>query len=102
MNALHVPARSDQADAVDVLVEAGADVDLWSSTGYTPLFSAVHESCSKSTLALLRHGANVDVRNTNGNTPLHVACRERHKGVDTEVDLLFRWGADETPLNTAG
>ena len=52
-------------------------------------------------LALLRHGANVNAHDIDGRTPLHCVCNDVHEWVRTgrlreAVDLLLRWGADET------
>lgn len=97
--ALHTAAEYDQSDAINALVRAGADVDLKSDDGSTPLVIAAGRSQRNAMLALLRHGATVDVRHEKGNTPLHSACSRRCDGVGAAVDLLLRWGGDETALN---
>ncbi|CBN76269.1 EsV-1-8 [Ectocarpus siliculosus] len=52
--------------------------------------------------ALFQHGAQVGVRGNQGYTPLHETCWERHEGLEAAVDMLLRWGADETTLNYGG
>eukprot|EP00903_Cladosiphon_okamuranus_P008544 g8203.t1 len=100
--ALHTAAEYDQSDAIDALIRAGADVDAKSDDGSTPLVIAAGRSQRNAILALLGHGATVDVRHEGGNTPLHSACSRRWEGVGAAVDLLLRWGGDETALNEEG
>ncbi|CAB1115964.1 unnamed protein product [Ectocarpus sp. CCAP 1310/34] len=50
-------------------------------------------------LTLLQLGADVHVRDSTGATSLHMACYD----VEPEaVDLLLRWGADETVVDDEG
>ena len=101
--ALHTAAEYDQSDAIKALIQAGADVDLRSDYGSTPLVIAARRSRRNAMLALLQHGATIDVRSDlNGNTPLHAACSKLSQGLDAAVDLLLRWGDDETILNEEG
>lgn len=101
--ALHIAAGRDHAGAVDALIEAGAAVDQTKDNGSTHLAAAAYISNFKSMLALLQHGAKLDVRRyIDGNTALHQSCLRRSKGVGAAVDVLLRWGADETALNTIG
>ncbi|CAN0444211.1 unnamed protein product [Pylaiella littoralis] len=54
-------------------------------------------------LALLQNKAAVSSRiDSSGDTPLHRACCRQRRGLETAVDLLLRWGADETALNDRG
>eukprot|EP00903_Cladosiphon_okamuranus_P014825 g13730.t1 len=100
--ALHMAAMNNRADAVDALVEAGADIELDSNDDYTPLMAAAYFSQRKSMLALLKRGAIVGTCSTFGRTPLHVACLAQRHGLEVAVDLLLRWGADETALDEEG
>eukprot|EP00752_Nemacystus_decipiens_P008050 g7194.t1 len=97
--ALYKAAGDDQPDAVATLIEAGADVTLKTRDGGTPFAIAAFESRCKSTLVLLQHGAKIDVQDYDGDTPLHLACRGCKHGLEAAVDLLLRWGADETAVN---
>ena len=97
--ALHMAAEHDQAGAVHVLIAAGAGIELKNSDGSTPLVHAARYSKIKATHALLQHGAKLSARDSDGDTALHVACCFQRKGLDAAVDLLLRWGADETALN---
>ncbi|CAN0084587.1 unnamed protein product, partial [Ectocarpus sp. 6 AP-2014] len=100
---LHVAARRDQAGAINALMQAGANIE--SSEGGSlapPLFSATDQRNLIAMHTLLWHGASLTAQDTEGNTPLHLACYRQHKGLEAPVDLLLRWGADETALNNAG
>ena len=102
MTALHVAVQFNRVDAIDVLLEAGADVEARTTNGMTPLnYAAGKDSaCREITLGLLKQGANVRARDNSGLTPLHHACRQ--ESPDALVDLLIRWGADETAVSNCG
>ena len=102
LSALHKAAIRDQARAIDALIDAGADIDLKSNNGGTPLFLAAYYSCSKSMLTLLKRGAEVMMRDEFESSHLHHACVGRRPGLEKAVDLLLRWGADETALSIDG
>lgn len=97
--ALHVAALNDQADAVHVLVEAGANTDVKTGDGRTPLSCAAAFGSCKAMLALLQRGASMTTRDGSGWAPLHVACSRPGEGLQAVVDLLLRWGADESELD---
>lgn len=89
-SALHEAADEDQAGSVDALIEAGADTELCSNVGLTPLANAAPLANAKSSLALLRHGAAIDARDNAENTPMHHACFRQSKGLEAVVGLLLR------------
>ncbi|CAM9430345.1 unnamed protein product [Laminaria digitata] len=101
--ALDHASRKNHAGAVDALVEAGARV--------TPqaLDSAAFSLALEAMVALLRHGAPVNattVTREDGEAAiriiptLHIAARRGGApGAVEMVDLLLRWGADETRVN---
>ena len=103
LSALHSAAIRDRGEAVHTLARAGADVEMKTGGGWTPLHGAArHHSCT-AILALLQNKAAVNAKvETTGDTPLHRACSRQHWGVDGAVDLLLRWGADETAPNALG
>ncbi|CAM9598101.1 unnamed protein product [Ectocarpus fasciculatus] len=101
-NALHAAAEWDQASAIDALIEAGASIELKSTKGRTPLFCAALFNQRKAMLTLLRHGAIVSTCDDDGRTPLHQVCMFKDPGLESGVDLLLRWGANETALDTNG
>ncbi|CAN0506041.1 unnamed protein product, partial [Ectocarpus sp. 8 AP-2014] len=91
------------ADANAPLIEEGVDVDLMTHDGRTPLAFAACASENKALLALLHSGAVVNMYGANSKyTPLHDACCGGSAGLVETVDILLRWGADETALTTGG
>ena len=102
--ALHNAASANQVGAVEVLLDAGADIHAKiDSDGKTPLHCSAEWGQSGTALALLLRGAYVNDVDHDGNTPLHLACRARCSGgeVTAIVDLLLRWGGSEAAANYA-
>ncbi|CAM9567911.1 unnamed protein product [Ectocarpus sp. 13 AM-2016] len=103
LTALYTAAGADQAGIVEALIEEGVDVDLMTDDGRTPLAFAACASTLQAMLALSRSGAVVNKCGANKkHTPLHSACCGRSAGLAETVDLLLRWGGDETALTTGG
>lgn len=93
--------------AIHTLVDGGADVDAQRLDGGAPLhYAAAFTSFSSRfdvMLALLQRGASIDlIHSITAQTPLHLACQHQKRGVDAIVDLLLRWGADETAVGGDG
>ena len=102
--ALHFAAKYNKARCIPALIEAGADIEVSNVNGGTPLhYAAIWGSCPF-ILALLQMGADINKKDLDGYTPLHQACCEGFysPGVDDAVDLLLRWGADETLSSNDG
>lgn len=102
LTALHWAAENNSASAIDdVLVEAGADIQAgqWRS----PLHFAA-EGGPDATLASLNFGAEVCTQTAvGGETALHrTAGSAAKRGSGEVVDLLLRWGADETITTRQG
>jgi len=106
---IHLAAFEGNAGAVELLLDAGAEVDSRGQDGYapTPLFIAAREGKTEAVRLLIGKGADVNFTDWGGKRPLHAAARERHVDV---CDLLIRAGADvnarvnsssKTPLDLA-
>ncbi len=102
--ALHVAASNHEGtEAIDVLVEAGANVEARATCGCTPLYFAASCFNLKALTALLKHGAHVNAQSVSLRTPvLHVAARAGRHGAAAAVDVLLRSGADETIVDEDG
>ncbi|CAM9898363.1 unnamed protein product [Ectocarpus sp. 13 AM-2016] len=106
LTALHYAAVRNQAGAVYALVKAGANVEARvdnAGGGGTPLHASSVMRCYDAALALLHSGANVASVNAFGYSPLHGTARQGGRvGVSRMMDLLLRWGADETVVDRDG
>ena len=79
--ALHWAARDHpNPEVIDILIDAGAEVDARSNTGFTPLHYAARSKNPRGIVpALLDAGADPNARSNNGLTPLHLAVRNSHQ-----------------------
>ena len=101
--ALHGAASENKVGAIDMLVEAGANIEVRSRHGMKPLHSAAGQLSINALVALLRHGADVNAKSLNLLSPLMVASTKAGTpGAAEVVDLLLRWGADETIADEDG
>jgi ankyrin repeat protein len=92
MTALHWAAMKADADLVQTLWDAGANV--WATTrigAYTPLILAAKDGNAGVMESLLKAGAEVGARTSNGTTPLMLAAAS---GVADAVTVLLDHGAD--------
>ncbi|CAB1100389.1 unnamed protein product [Ectocarpus sp. CCAP 1310/34] len=94
----------DNGAVVRVLLEAGADVSAKADQNllrHPPLHLAVDARTSsiRTIRALLEGGVNINSLVTYAETPLYVACCYSNGAA---VELLLRWGADETWSNDDG
>lgn len=107
LTALHRAAFHDQAGAVDLLVEAGANLEATDAVGWAPLHDACAEGSSGAMAALLRHGADSGRLDKKGRAPLHLAAERGHllavrALVATGANVGLRYGSNEcSPLDVA-
>eukprot|EP00903_Cladosiphon_okamuranus_P008150 g7849.t1 len=101
-------AAGGVAGAVDVLVEAGVDLEAPGlfPDGWSVLHIAVHNCHNMVCIALLKHGANRDGKDNKGRAPLHravlsTATRGWERAAAT-AELLLKWGADVTAKDNDG
>lgn len=97
---LHLAASANRAQAIDVLIEAGADREAKDVQGSTPLHSAAFDLSNEAIVALMRHGCNKEAEDEKGQTPLHVAasrgsCRAVVALLAAGADVAARFGAEE-------
>ena len=79
------------ADAVEVLIKAGAKVNAISKSGFSPLVFAAIEGTPKSAEVLIAAGAEVNYAVPAGLTPLLVAVTGKKNAV---ADVMVAHGAD--------
>jgi uncharacterized protein len=70
---LHSAVAARQRDVIDVLLDAGADVNAVQHAGYTPLLEAAQSGDSELVELLLERGADPDARLDDGRTATDLA-----------------------------
>jgi ankyrin repeat protein len=91
MTALHWAVRADDADTVQLLVRAGANVSAANRYGITPLSLAATNGNAVVTRALLKAGANPNALGPDGETVLMTAARAGNADV---VNALLERGVN--------
>lgn len=76
--------------AVRRFIEAGVDLEVKNSVGWTPLMVSAFMGSERQAELLIRAGARMDARDPRGYGPLHWAAL---KGYEPVVDLLLQKGA---------
>jgi len=73
--ALHIAARDNREDIVEVLISRGADIAAQDDEGSTPLHYAAftYGKGVSAAISLLKHGANSNAVQLNGMTPCYIA-----------------------------
>jgi ankyrin repeat protein len=84
---------------VKTLLKNGADPDLTSDSGKTPLYTATSLQQKKIVSILLKFGADPNARINNDTTPLHECALN---GYDRIAEILCRAGANPNALNAHG
>ncbi|KAJ3515789.1 hypothetical protein NLJ89_g1544 [Agrocybe chaxingu] len=95
----------NSTSTIDLLLDAGADINILDTSGHTPLWEAASKSVPSVIAHLLKRGAKVDFRSPESTTPLMEACL--HNGI-VAAAILLADGADpnagapdDTPLASA-
>ena len=90
-SALYLAVANGQTNAVQALLEAGADPNLAATNGlWTPLMVTVHDGNAGLARLLLDHGVDLEKRRRDGSTALLVAAAH---GSTEMIDLLLDAGA---------
>ena len=104
--ALHRAASEPQPRNVQILLNAGADVDATNRWGQTALMIAAEKGQSGNVELMLKAGADVERIDDDGCSALHLACKNGNRNavkrlVEAGADLARtnRWG--RTPLDEA-
>ena len=98
-------AMYGQYDCVDVLLKAGADVNMFVNMGYTALMYAAQSGSHSCVELLIQAGADVNIRNTKVNTALTSAATGTRTSVtlpdgpDILFNLLISAGADANTVD---
>ena len=79
---------------IDLLCEAGSEIDIPNKKGNTPLHQAIKDKSFVCAQILLIHGAYVNAQNKKGNTPLHIIFQKYQPEVKDIVTLLLKNQAD--------
>ena len=87
---LHLAAQAS-IGMVELLLDAGFDVDAQEIDGFTPLMFSANNSKYKTTKLLIERGAKLDLVNKKGETALYRASKKDHGSI---VKLLLDKGAD--------
>ena len=92
--------ESDTVDTIDLLVNAGIDVDVRDSLGRTPLLASIYSGYTSHARRLLELGADPNVcSQTSHHSAMHNAVLfNRHE----LIPLLLEHGADYTAVNAKG
>lgn len=80
-------------EVVQVLLAAGAEVDIKNKYFQTPIYCASLYGNGEIVTYLLEAGANVNMKDKDNWTPLHWACWNGHSDI---VQILLPAGADKT------
>lgn len=83
---------------LELLVNAGSDINAQNIVGDAPLHKAALNGRARSADFLIRAGANVNIRNEFAQTPLHAACVSGNIEV---VQRLVQGGADTSAQDAA-
>lgn len=86
-------------DNADMLLSAGADVDMPAPNGWTALFWATYNQLEPAVRFLLSHGASPNIRTLDNEWPLFWAV---FWGQEEIVSLLLAAGADITQVDVVG
>lgn len=96
---LHEAAWTGHLEALQVLIQAGAVVNVKDHHDVTPLHRAAFKGHGQMVTILIKAGAVVDAKDDAGWTPLHLAAKEGHGKL---AHFLIDQGADVNAVDNLG
>ena len=85
-------------EIIDLLINAGADIDSRNTWGVTPLIDTVNYHQTQALEKILNAGANPNfVTCVNGNSALHIAIRKNYPDI---VEILLKGGCRQDVFNS--
>ena len=98
--ALIAASKKGSTDAINVLLNAGANPHIAKINGFTWIHCAVLGDCNKEVLqAIIDHGTDVNTTDNNNVTALMIACERCNEGA---INVLFNAGADANLADVDG
>jgi len=90
VTAMHIATIYNQPDAVNLLIDSGADIEAKAYEGFTPLHTAAYEGHADMVTLLLDNGADKTAETENSQTPLDIAVELGNRTIiallEDEVD----------------
>jgi serine/threonine-protein phosphatase 6 regulatory ankyrin repeat subunit B len=98
------PIYSANDVIAEMLIEAGARLDVRDNDGNTPLHEIARSTDLKTMKFFLDQGQDPNAKNNWGDTPLHRMAGERssNRGFKESLDLILQYGAEINALNNQG
>ena len=97
--ALHLAALSGVSTNIEVLLEAGADVNAKTKDGRTALQLSIVTGTSDN--LIIKAGADINVSDEDGSTPLHWAAKTAF-GTSANLQALIAAGVNEKAKDNRG
>lgn len=98
-NSLHIAATNGHKEVVRFLLQSGADKELRTRIGRTPVHCAASHGMYWTALELMEHGADIEAKCAHGNRPLHLSAGGGKLDI---MRLLLSSGADIEAKNNSG
>ncbi|HKA22456.1 MAG TPA: ankyrin repeat domain-containing protein [Blastocatellia bacterium] len=89
----------DQYEIVKLLLDAGAEINQTSASGWTALMAVIWRGTARTTNLLLQRGADINMRSQDGRTALILAVS---RGNTSAVKRLLQLGADANVIDGYG
>ena len=100
VTALMLACASENKDAMNVLLNAGADPNIADADGDTSLhYAALNDCCVEDLQAIINHGVDVNAINKNRQTAYMLAC---HQGNIDAMRVLLSADADPSIVSNDG